>query len=45
VIYIHRISSLARVLREHWCCEYVITYIGSADCPASDSELMIGVRI
>jgi hypothetical protein len=44
VIYTHNIASLARVNRDYWCCEYVITYIGSADCPASDCEMMIGVR-
>jgi|LakMenEpi03Aug12_release.lakeMendotaPanAssembly.Ray.scaffolds.fasta_scaffold00027_234 hypothetical protein len=42
MIYIVNVSELARVNREYWCCEYVITYIGSADCPASDCELRIG---
>jgi hypothetical protein len=42
MIYIVNVSLLARSNREYWCCEYVITYIGSADCPASDSELRIG---
>ena len=43
MIYIVNVPLLARVNRDHWCCECLITYICSADCDASDSEMMIGV--
>jgi len=42
MIYIINVNLLSRVNRDYWLCEYVISYIGSADCPASDSELRIG---
>jgi|688.fasta_scaffold24838_11 hypothetical protein len=41
MIYIHEIATLARSNREHWCCEYVITY--HTVNGVSDRDLIIGV--